>query len=262
MDFFAEWEAQFVSWLPVFIRLSTFWITAPMLGQNVPALAKVGISGLLAVLIVPFIPFGPQPETVQELAMQALTESITGLVCGFIVNLVFAGIYLSGQLIDLPMGFGVANFFDPQTGIQIPLMSQFQRILALLIFFTINGHQAFLRALVESFVLVPIGGMQITGSVVESIVRMVASMFLLGLRIALPIMGAILLTDVALGIMTRAVPQMNVFIVGFPVKIAVGLFLYMVVLPVYVAVMSSLFGSGGEMVQMLRSIALRMGGTP
>lgn len=262
MDFFGEWEAQFILWLPIFIRLSAFWITAPMLGQHVPALAKIGVSGLLAVLVFPFIPLGEQPETLPALAMLVLTETITGLICGFVVNLVFAAIYLSGQLIDVPMGFGMANIFDPQTGVSIPLMSQFQRILAVLIFFTINGHQAFLRALVESFALVPIGGMQITGSVVETMVRIFASLFVLGLRIALPIMGAVLLTDVALGIMTRAVPQINVFIVGFPIKIAVGMFLYLFVLPVYVALISSVVGAGGEMLQMLRGIAAQMGGTP
>lgn len=262
MDFFADWEAQFVLWLPVFIRLSTFWITAPMLGQHVPALTKIGISGLLAILVFPFIAPGAQPETLPELGMQVLAESITGLIYGFVVNMVFAAIYLSGQFIDVPMGFGMVNIFDPQTDVQVPLMSQFHRILAVLLFFAINGHQAFFRALVESFALIPIGGVQITGGVVEGVVRIFASLFLLGLRIALPIMGAILLTDVALGIITRAVPQINVFIVGFPVKIAVGLFLYIFVLPVYVALISSIFSAGGEMVQMLRSLALRIGGAP
>lgn len=262
MEFFAQWDAQFIQWLPVFIRLATFWITAPMLGQHVPALAKIGISGLLAVLVFPFVPLGPYPETLPALGMLILTESITGLVYGFVVNLVFAAIYLSGQLMDVPMGFGMANIFDPQTGVQIPLMSQFQRILAVLIFFTINGHLAFFRTLVESFGLIPIGGVQISGGTVEGIVQIFASLFLLGLRIALPIMGAILLTDVALGIMTRAVPQINVFVIGFPIKIAVGIFLYIFVLPVYVALIGSVVGAGGEMMQMLRSLAVQMGGTP
>lgn len=262
MNILETMDTQFIHFLPVFIRLSVFWIAAPMLGQHVPALAKIGLSGLLALLVFPFISNGPNPDSLLALGMIVGAESITGLVYGFVVNLVFAAIYLSGQLIDVPMGFGMANIFDPQTGIQIPLMSQFQRILAVLIFFTINGHQALFRGLVESFHLIPVGGVHLSGGAVESLIQIFANLFLLGLRIALPIMGAILLTDVALGIMTRAVPQINVFVIGFPIKIAVGIFLYIFVLPVYVALIGTVVGAGGDMMQMLERLATQIGGAP
>src|SRR5690554_5674984 len=141
---------------------------------------------------------------------------------GYVVNMVLAAFQLAGQMIDVPMGFGLANVLDPQQGIRMPIVGQLQQIIALWIFLLVDGHHVLFRALVESYRLLPVGNLPFFAHGTELVVRAFSSMFLLGFTIALPIVGVLFLTNIGLGILVRLIPQVNVFMVSFPLKIMIG----------------------------------------
>ena len=207
MDLFEAVRSDFISHLPVFLRISSFLVAIPLFGPGVPSLAKLGLAALLTMLLRPVVPVPPLPEELLGYALVALSEVAVGLAMGLIVSAVIAAVYVAGQFIDVPMGFGMVNVVDPQTGAQIPLIAQYQFVIAILVLFLVNGHHVLLKALAESFISLPIGGAGVGGGMVEVVTRVFSAMFQLGLRIALPVMSALFLADVALGIVARAVPK-------------------------------------------------------
>lgn len=235
--------------LLVFTRLSGLIVTAPLFSyRNVPALLKMGFASLLAVMLFPYAgPASPVEFLSVYYFLQVIEELALGLGLGFVANLSLQAIYLAGQLMDVPMGFGMVNILDPQLGMQVPIMARFYNTIAVLVFLGVNGHHMVLMALMRSFELLPIGQIKWGPGVVMVLIQGFGWMFVLGVKIALPVMGAIFLTDIALGIIARSVPQMNVFIVGFPVKIGVSLFLLIFVLPNYIRVIGQLFDESGDM---------------
>lgn len=259
MEVLAEWLARFDTFLPVWARIGGFVATMPIFSRRVPIAARVGLSLLLAALLYPVVPLPGAPPDLLAFSLMIAREVLVGLAIGFIGGLIFTAAYVSGQLIDFPVGFGLASVFDPEGALQLPVIAQFQYVIAILVFLLTNGHHALLRALAESFQAVPIDEAAFSALTLGAAVEGVASAFALGLQIAFPILAALFLTDLALGIVARAVPQVNVFIVGFPVKITVGVALVALVLPAYVAVLAWAFGPGGGMMRdvarLLRSLA-------
>lgn len=246
-----SWDNLF-HFLMLLMRGGGLLIALPLFGgPGVPPHVKAGLSALLAGLLFPVVPPAAAPLDVTALALVVAQELLVGFGTGFIVSLFFYALQVAGHLIDVPIGFGMVNVLDPHYGGQIPLMGQFLNVLAVLVFFSINGHHEVLRAFADSYELIPIGGAAWDGAVAEVAVRAVAAMFLLGVRIAAPVMAAALLTDVALGIVNRAVPQINVFITGYPIKIFLGVLVVAVALPVYVEVLGVVFGGGGDMIRWL-----------
>lgn len=204
------------------------------------------------------------PALNQELGgflLVTVGEVLVGLAMGLVVTTVLMAVYLAGQLIDVPMGFGMVNVMDPQTGGQVPVVAQLQFMVAILVFFLIDGHHSLFRALVHSFQMVPVGGGVMSGEVAATALEAVRGMFSLGIRVALPVVGALFLTDVALGIVARAVPQINVFFVGFPLKVGLGLFLLAMVMQAFVVFVAGAFGPGGEMSRLLDAMIRALGGT-
>ena len=177
-----------------------------------------------------------------------------GIGLGFAVTLVFSSIYLAGQLIDVPMGFGMVNVVDPQSGLQVPIFAQFQYIVASLIFLAIGGHHALFRAIAASFTIVPVGVGIAGARTAMALFDVFVKMFYLGIKLSLPIVTGLLLADIALGIVARAVPQINIFVVGFPAKILLGIPLFTMVLPAYVAFLTRIFGGQGEVAAVLSKI--------
>lgn len=246
MDLTQLW--QYVYWLLLaFARISgVFIILPPMGGRNTPVPVRVGLAGVVANLLLPVLEPKPVPvDDVLVLCLELAGEVAIGLALGVIVNLVFNAIYVAGQLIDVPMGFGMMNVLDPYTGAQIPMFAQFQFVIATLVFLVVDGHRIVLRALAKSFEVVPMALARPGIGVAEVGLSAFTQMFFIGVNLSLPVVGALLLTDVALGIVSRAVPQINVFIVGFPLKIVIGLALIIFVLPMYIHVLESLFTGDG-----------------
>jgi flagellar biosynthetic protein FliR len=178
------------------------------------------------------------------------------LAIGFSVKLLFAGIQLAGQLAGYQMGLAIANVMDPATSEQVPLLAQFNNLIGLLVFLSINAHYWFIKALTESFRLVPPLNVNFGNSLMEQFIRLSGNMFVIALQVGAPVIAAMLLTSVAFGLIARTVPQMNVFIVAMPLKIGVGLLFIGFGLPYFSAFLQNIFSDlGQDIILMLKAMS-------
>lgn len=232
-------EAVLIQGLNIYLliwgRIAGFMLTAvPFSSRAIPVQVKIWLAALIAFLI--FMISYRQPVAVSsDLAgylLQFLTELFTGCAIGFLTQLVFAAIQLAGQLLDTQAGFGVVNVIDPQYGGQVPLLGNFQYILAILLFLVINGHHVLLSCLADSYRLLPVGGgVHLKGPFYSFIFQLAGDMFVTAFRIALPVLGALFIADLVMGVIARTVPQINIFIISIPLKIALGLFVLYLLIP-------------------------------
>lgn len=217
----------------IFIRVTTFLFLLPFFGSaNVPVQVKAFLSLLLSVALFGSVKVNPGlfPGSTLALVGMIVAEMMVGALIALFVRMFFAGVQIAGQMIGFQMGLAIVNVIDPQTGTQASIVAQFGYLVALLIFLTINGHHALLMGLVKSFDILPVGGFGLTKVMVAHIIEMSARMFVLGVKIGAPAMAALLLTQAAMGVVAKTVPQMNILAVGFPVTIGVGLFMLGLVL--------------------------------
>ncbi len=251
MSSWLSWD-QLFHFLAILMRGGGLLLAMPLFGgPGVPSHVKIGLAVFLSLLLFSAVTPVEPPVDVLGLLLVVAQELAVGLAMGFVVSLFFYALQVAGQLMDVPIGFGMVNILDPHFGGQVPILGQFLNVWAILVFFSINGHHAVLRAFAQSYTLIPIGGAGWDGGPVETLVRIVSTTFSMGVRIAIPVMAAAFLVSVALGIVNRAVPQINVFITGFPIKIFLGILVIAVALPVYVGVLAAVFGDGGEMMRWL-----------
>lgn len=227
-----------------FIRFSGLIVAAPILGsRNFPAMAKIGLAALAAMTVVPAIPALHQtlPDNPIMFALYGVGELLIGLIIGFIMTIVFAAIQVGGQIMDLQTGFGLINVFNPALETQVPVFGFFFFILAALYLLVIDGHHEMIRALVYSFKKVPLGGFVIQPVLLRDISNLGSAMFYDGLLIAAPVAAAMMLAYVTMGLLGRVVPQIHLFVVGFPVTIALGLALVAFILQVYLLILRGMF---------------------
>lgn len=244
MDFFALLQNQIGFFLLIFVRITGIFILAPVFGsKNVNKYIKAGLALIITYILFP-LAFNSTviiPEHFLPYLFIVLGELIVGLIIGFVSSLVFSAIQMSGQILDMQIGFGVINIIDPQSGGQVPLIGNFKYILALILFLATNGHHVLLSALFTSFKLIPVTGVIVHTTLTEFIVRMVSGTFVIALKISMPILITLIITDIALGILARTMPQMNIFVVGVPMKILVGLFVLSLALPFYIIFLEMAF---------------------
>lgn len=217
----------------VLARVAGLLVAAPILGHVlVPRPVRAALAVLLALALAPAMGAPPVvPETLLGLAGAVALESLVGALLGFVAELVFAGVQLGAQLAGMQIGFGLANLVDPGTSDDMTVVAHWYRLLALLVFLGLDAHHLLLGALVESFRVAPPGAVGIAGLRMAGVLELARDVFALGVRIAAPVLVAILLTNAALGVVARTIPQMNVFAVGFPVNIGVGLIVMGAALP-------------------------------
>jgi flagellar biosynthetic protein FliR len=221
----------------IFARVSGIFTAAPIFGsRNIPTTTKAGLSLLLSYILLPMV-FSANtviPDTFFPYFALVAGEFLLGLIFGFVSSLILHAIQMAGHVLDLQIGFGIVNIFDPQFGQQIPLLGNFKYILALMVFLATNGHHVLLSALFASFKLIPVTGVVFQPSLADFILGLVSGVFTIAFKISIPVLAALVLTDVALGILARTMPQMNIFVVGVPGKIIVGIFALSVSLPFYI----------------------------
>lgn len=252
---------DFVRFSLSFIRLGTFMALVPLFGmRNVPMMVKLGFAALCSLVAMPSLDAMWNLESWGVLALLAFHEVIIGFVLALVVTLVFSIVNFAGHYVDTPIGFGMASVFDPAIGGQVPVFSQFYYIMAVLIFLGVDAHLWVIQAVRYSFDLVPFGGFLQFEPTFTLIMDLVKNIFVIGIQIALPITATILLTDIGLGIVIRAVPQINVFVLGFPIKIMVGLVVVFFGLPSFVHIASQLFAVDGLLFRYVQSI-LALGGS-
>lgn len=197
--------------------------TAPFLsGRMMPRNIRVLVVLVLALMMVPIAPTLALPNATSALVAMMATEILVGLALGFTAQLFVTIFQMAGELIGNQMGFGMARLIDPQSGASSSLMSQWFWVIAMALFLTLGGPALLLRTLSASLELVPPGFARIDGDTAHALVRFGSDAMSSALRIAAPAVGILLCTSLGLGILSRTVPQMNVFIVGFPLKITAG----------------------------------------
>jgi flagellar biosynthetic protein FliR len=200
-------------------------LTPVLYAIPVPTLARLLITlGLACVIALPFAQqMGAVPASVGDLVRAALQEAAIGATLGLGVLMAFAGFALAGRLADIQIGFGVAQVFDPLTRTQLPILSSVIGLFAVVFFFAINGHHALLRGIAFSVERMPVGGGWSAAAVAEPLTRQAAVLFSLGFALAAPVVLSLLLLEFALGVVSRNLPQMNMLVLGIPVKIIAGL---------------------------------------
>jgi flagellar biosynthetic protein FliR len=218
-------ETLLTTFLLVLARIGGLMVAAPMFGHVlVPVRVRAGLAVVLAAVLTPAVPPVAEAATsVWALAGLAVVESAVGVALGLVAQFVFAGVQLGGQIAGNQMGFGLVNLIDPQTHAQVTIVAQWEQLLVLLLFLVLDIHHLLIRALLGSFQAAPPGAVVLTAASLRAVVGLAADMFAVGVRIAAPVLIALLLTNGALGVLARTVPQLNVFVVGFPLSVGVGL---------------------------------------
>jgi flagellar biosynthetic protein FliR len=232
MAFSIETIQQVQGFFWIFVRVGALFFLLPFFGaRNIPALWKAGLSLVTALVLFPVVPPPPAfPRTVLEVIMGMASEVLLGFVLAIGVKMLFAAVELAGQFMGFQMGFNMASAMDPETGGQSTVISQFLYLFTILIFFSVNGHHMFIRALAASFYKVPPDSFRLNTPVVGALVRVSSDMFLIAIKMAAPIMVALFLSNLCLGIVARTVPQVNVLMIGFPLNIFLGMILFSLVI--------------------------------
>ncbi len=214
-------------WTWPFLRIVGLVMTAPVIGTRaVPGRARIILSLALCLAIIPHVPEPPKITMFSAAGILISTQQLViGAAIGLVLRLAFVVVELAGQIVAQQMGLGFASLVDPQTGLQVPVLSQFYIILTTLMFFTLDGHLILLSTLVDSFTILPIGLGGIGREGLELVLEWSSTLFSGALAIALPIIVSLLVVNLAFGVMARSAPQLNVFAVGFPVMILFGVFM-------------------------------------
>lgn len=227
-----------ISFLLVLFRVSGMLVSSPLVSmQSIPQRTKVGLAAVVALLLFPI--YGTQltvPVNLIQFALLVLQESLIGLLLGFTVRLVFASVQMAGEYISLQMGLSIASVIDPITQTQSPVIGQVFFYFAAFLFLSLNIHHALFAAVDRSFHWLPLGhfigeGRLTAGLMAERMIHLGSEVFVLALMVGVPVMGVLLCTEIALGFVAKVMPQMNIFMVGLPLKVGLGFLLLQSSLP-------------------------------
>ena len=245
MDLYDLLNGQIALFLLVLTRVSGLFIISPFFGSlNIPAYFRVAAALLIALVIFPVLSGSSAvyaPANIMLFAVTVVGELFIGWLIGFVAYISFAAINMGGKIMDMQVGFAVVNVVDPTSGQQIPLIGSFLYNLGVIVLLVTNGHHMILAALVESFNVISLGAMEGNLSLPMMIANFTSAIFLTGMKIAMPVTFAILLTNVGLGILSRTMPQMNIFVVGLPLQLGIGIMMLSMILPFYVLFLDVLF---------------------
>jgi len=240
-------------WLWPFFRIAGLLMTAPIIGtQSVPLRIRLGIAIAVTWVIVPVIPAPPMIDPLSfDGVLTTLQQVLIGVALGLTVRVVFVVLEMAGQAIGQLMGLMLASMVDPQNGNQVPIIGQFYLLLATLLFLAVDGHLLMIAALAESFHWLPVGSGGIQPDRLMDLVNWAGVVLATAVLIALPAMVSMLVVNLGFGIMTRAAPQLNIFAVGFPVMIIIGVIVIMLSLEGFAPHMIRIFNDAIAMMPVL-----------
>ncbi|GLC87386.1 flagellar biosynthetic protein FliR [Lysinibacillus piscis] len=251
---------HFTVFLLVLVRLSAFFVTVPFFSyRTIPPQAKIALAFIFSWMmyytmdVEPFIVNG-------DYIFLVMKEALIGLLLGLLGYMIMSAIQIAGSFIDFQMGFAIANIIDPQTGAQSPLIGQFFNMLAILILLAINGHHMILDGIYYSYQFLPMDqGFPNFGSenYIEFIIKTFTAVFAIAFQMAAPVVATLFLVDLALGITAKTVPQLNIFVVGFPIKIGVSFLVLITMMAIMVQVIQKLIAI---MIYSMRDLMAILGG--
>lgn len=221
-------SAQLSAWLALFIfpftRIMALIASSPILGnRQTPVRIKLGLGLLLTIIIAPTLATPPEVDPASAQGIIVLLQQIlAGLAIGFTMRLIFIAVEMSGEIAGLQMGLGFASFYDPLNATFTPVVAQFLGLIAALAFLAMDGHLYMLAALADSFRTFPISASAPSATALHTLATWGSNIFTHALQLSMPVIGALLITNLALAILTRSAPQLNIFQIGFPITLAVG----------------------------------------
>ncbi len=219
----------------MFLRISGLLIGSPIFGRkNLPSLLKIGFCLLVTYIVFAAAPAGASYGSALEFILLCVKELLFGLALGFVSTLFFSVVQTAGQIMDMQMGFGMVNVFDVQSNISVPVTGNLLNVVLLIAFFGVNGHLRLVHIITATFSHIPPGHVVLNPAIGLVALEVFVLAFLLVVNVAMPLIASGLLGEVAMGFVVRAIPQMNVFVVGIPLKIAIGFLMLLLILPVFV----------------------------
>lgn len=222
-----------LTFLFIFVRIGIIFALIPFFsGEIVPRRVTAIIAFFLALVMLPVVPkIGIDANNLNVLTLTVLLihDLMIGLCLGLAVSVIFAGVQLAGELIGFQMGFSMVNVIDPMTGVDAPITANLLYIVAFLLFLSLGGHHMLIKALVESFSVMPVKAALPQQAYLAAVISYAAQIFVIGIKVASPVIGVLLLINVVFAITARAVPQMNVFLMSFPLTIGIG-FIFLIVI--------------------------------
>lgn len=249
---------QFLVFLMLFVRSTSLLVVAPMLGHTaIPVQVKVALGLFVAFVMYPLASgtSAVTDATLIPLVLMTLKEALVGLIIGFAAGVLLAGVRYAGDLIAIDSGLSLATMFDPETNAHGSVISEALYLMMLTIFLLLDGHHVLLQALQLSYATVPLGTFAIDGEVAAQMVKIGGMVFVVAVKLAAPIIVAMFLTNVALSILSRVMPQMNLFSVVFPLKVAAGLLALVAALPLLAYVFKHLLASfEGNILELIKTM--------
>ena len=257
-------SAELNTWIAALLwpltRILGLIAVAPMFGNtSVPVQVKIGIGVMLTLIVAPTLPALPTVDPMSLPGLLILVQQlIIGLGMGFAMRIIFAGVEMAGAITGMTMGLSFASFFDPQSQGQSNFISQFMSLLPTLAFLAVNGHLLLLSVLAHSFSSFPISVSPMGGQIFKQIADWGGIIFSAGVQLSLPMVAALLITNIALGILTRAAPQLNLFGIGFPITLTIGFVVIGLALPYLATPLERLFQQGIEMAGQITMPAVKV----
>lgn len=245
-------SAELVAWIGAFLwpffRVGAMLMSAAVFGTRaLPMRLRLALALVLTLVIAPLAGPVPAVDPLSGAGLAVTAQQILiGAAIGFVLRMVFAAFELAGEVVGSLMGLGFASLVDPQNGVQVPAVSQLYILLATLMFLALQGHLLWIEALAESFRLLPIAATGLTGDGLWALADFIRAVFGWAVRMALPVVAALLVVNLAFGVLARTSPQLNVFSVGFPTALLVGLVLLMATLPGLLVKVGPITGDGLE----------------
>ncbi|MDR0446853.1 MAG: flagellar biosynthetic protein FliR [Oscillospiraceae bacterium] len=226
-------------------RVSGLIISSPIFGRGIiPARVKIALTAALAYL---FFTAAPIPVSAIEYSsligffIVLAKELLLGIALAFVTNMFFSLVFVSGQMIDMQIGLGMANVYDPQNATQIPMLGNLLNVILLIVFFGVDGHMRLIELIYLTLDKLPVGSLVITPAVGTAAVEVFTRSFTLGVMVAMPVIASGMILELAFGVLVRTVPQVNVFVVGVPVKTLVGFVILMISIPAFINFSSNIF---------------------
>jgi flagellar biosynthesis protein FliR len=245
------------TWIASFLwpltRILGLISVAPLFGNvSVPARIKISLGVILSMIIAPTVPAMPAMDPMSLHGLLILVQQLLiGLAMGFTMRIALAGVEMAGEISSMTMGLGFATFYDPQSRGHSSAISQFLALLTLMIYLATDLHLVLLSTLAHSFTSLPISTATLDGTGFQHVVRWAGRIFSAGIQLSLPIVAALLITNIALGILTRAAPALNLFGIGFPITIGVGFIMIALSLPYLATPLGRLLQEGIEAIQQI-----------
>ncbi|HEX3037495.1 MAG TPA: flagellar biosynthetic protein FliR [Oscillospiraceae bacterium] len=228
-----EFDYNFTLLLMIFMRMSGCVMFNPILGRrNLPTIFQVGLTLMLTLFTYPLVPAQAlEISSFLVFFVVAIKELLVGFIIGFIIQMFMSIIQVSGEMIDMQLGVSMSKVYDPASNVSMPLSASYINIMFILIFFAANGHLTLVQIFTKLCTIVPYGDQLTSASVYQNLVSMFSLILIYAIKISLPVLAAEFITEIAVGLVMRAVPQIDVFTISIQLKVIIGFAVILIMVP-------------------------------